>query len=267
MKKAALISIVCVMIMIMYNTTFAALGDFLGYWRNIDNSGVTTLYIIQAGNNISVSAWGKCVPTDCYWGNVPGTAYAPSVTSNLNATARAITAIFYHGFAERIMIIHSISGNYLQVEVMTRFTDGSGRTSFNSIYTFARNSALVKLTPVNFDKENESNLSYDSLNDENSWTDYSIPGGFELEQNYPNPFNSETEIRYKIPEAETVTLKIYNDLGQEIHTLVDTTQQAGSFNARWDGKDDQGNSVASGLYFYYFKAGNFSIIKKMSLVQ
>lgn len=94
-----------------------------------------------------------------------------------------------------------------------------------------------------------------------------IPNHFELYQNHPNPFNPETEIRYQLPEATHVTLTIYNLLGQKIRSLVDKEQEAGLHAVHWDGHDENGTSVASGIYLYAIGAGEFKQVKKMVLVR
>jgi hypothetical protein len=81
-----------------------------------------------------------------------------------------------------------------------------------------------------------------------------IPKTFTLEQNYPNPFNPTTTIRYALPVAASVTLKIYNILGQEVVTLVDQQHPAGSFQTVWDGRSASGGVIASGVYFYSMTA-------------
>jgi len=95
----------------------------------------------------------------------------------------------------------------------------------------------------------------------------SRPQRFALEQNYPNPFNPNTVIRYQIPEMKKVTLKIYNILGQEIRTLVNTKQAAGVHSVVWDGKDQYGHAVSTGVYLYRMQAGDFVMTKKMVLVK
>lgn len=95
----------------------------------------------------------------------------------------------------------------------------------------------------------------------------SIPNKFALEQNYPNPFNPETEIRFQLPQAGTVVLRIFNTLGQEIRRLADEQYDAGSHTVRWDGKDNRGREVSSGIYLYQLQAGDFSQIKKMTLLR
>ena len=85
--------------------------------------------------------------------------------------------------------------------------------------------------------------------------------------NYPNPFNPTTEIRFQLPAASRVLVRIFNTLGQEIRTLTEREYEAGFHSVRWDGKDNKGNPVSSGIYLYQLKAGVFSQIKKMSLIR
>ncbi len=97
-----------------------------------------------------------------------------------------------------------------------------------------------------------------------------IPDGFGLSQNYPNPFNPETNISYTIPQGNAptqVTLAIYDLSGKKIHTLVNERQASGSYQIRWDGRNDAGHTVASGLYVYRLQAGEFGESRKMVLLK
>lgn len=94
-----------------------------------------------------------------------------------------------------------------------------------------------------------------------------IPRAFELEQNYPNPFNPETSIRYALLTNARVKLDIYNPLGQKIATLVDENQVAGNYLAKWNGRNDSGQLVSSGVYVYRLEAGDFLESKKMLLLK
>jgi hypothetical protein len=95
-----------------------------------------------------------------------------------------------------------------------------------------------------------------------------VPSEFQLFQNYPNPFNPETAIRFALPNAETVTLEIYNAVGQLIRTLVeDETLAAGIHTRRWDGRDQSGRPVPSGLYMVRLTAGQFHAVQKAMLVK
>jgi uncharacterized delta-60 repeat protein len=94
-----------------------------------------------------------------------------------------------------------------------------------------------------------------------------LPDQFNLSQNYPNPFNPTCEIEYALPTDCRVTLSIYNMLGQKVRVLVDEYQEAGYKSVKWDGKDDQGQEVTSGVYFYRLDAGNFTQSRKMILMK
>ncbi len=94
-----------------------------------------------------------------------------------------------------------------------------------------------------------------------------VPVAFRLKQNYPNPFNPETTIRYQIGKRSPVRLEIYNLVGQRVRTLVHTTLEAGSYAARWDGRNDEGVSAASGVYMYRLRAGEFMATRKMLLIR
>ena len=94
-----------------------------------------------------------------------------------------------------------------------------------------------------------------------------MPVGFKLEQNYPNPFNPSTTIRYHLPKTTEVVLKIYNIFGQEVRTLVNERQAAGVNSVIWDGKDQSGKEVSSGIYFYGLQTGESILSRKMSFVR
>lgn len=93
------------------------------------------------------------------------------------------------------------------------------------------------------------------------------PARFSLLQNYPNPFNPATTIRYDLPHAARITLSIYNLLGQQVVTLVDEFQNAGSQSVVWDGKDRSGKPVVSGIYIYRLTAGDFQQANRMFLAK
>jgi WD40 repeat protein len=98
-------------------------------------------------------------------------------------------------------------------------------------------------------------------------TETILPEGYTLEQNYPNPFNPETEIRFALPEAGQVTVKIFNATGQEVRTLVNGQYEAGVHSVSWNGRDNNGHAVASGVYLYQLQAGSFKQVRKMSLLR
>lgn len=120
---------------------------------------------------------------------------------------------------------------------------------------------------------NFENLSFDN----GGWTDVedqtiegqSLPR-ISLSHNYPNPFNPMTRLQYTVGSIQTplrTTLEIYNIQGQLVRTLVDGLQEAGIYSVIWDGRDDAGDEVASGVYLYRLGVGDFSESKKMVLIR
>ncbi len=90
---------------------------------------------------------------------------------------------------------------------------------------------------------------------------------FELAPNYPNPFNPETTIRYQVARGVNVNITIYNVLGQKVRTLVNGIKPAGAHRIVWNGKDERGLGLPTGMYFYKMKAGEFVQVRKMLLLQ
>ena len=94
------------------------------------------------------------------------------------------------------------------------------------------------------------------------------PTEFALLQNFPNPFNPETTIGYELAESADVTLQIYNVVGQVVRTLMASeSQSVGRYQVRWDGIDDRGTPVSSGIYFYQISAGKFQDVRKLMLLK
>jgi hypothetical protein len=95
----------------------------------------------------------------------------------------------------------------------------------------------------------------------------STPRFFELDQNYPNPFNSQTIIKFNLRRPAEVTLTIFNVLGQRVRKLAAERMSAGAHTIAWDGKDEKGSDVSSGIYFYRLKAGEQSQTKRLVLLK
>jgi len=94
-----------------------------------------------------------------------------------------------------------------------------------------------------------------------------LPRKFSLYQNYPNPFNPSTIINYSLPRRSNVKIEIYNILGQTVRQLTDENRTAGNHSVTWDGLDNNGQSVSTGVYFYRITADNFTETKKMLLLK
>ncbi len=90
---------------------------------------------------------------------------------------------------------------------------------------------------------------------------------FQLHQNFPNPFNPSTVIAFDIPRSSQVTIEVFDNLGQKVRQLVNRFYNAGHFQVTWDGKDDSGNDVPAGIYYYRMTAGKYQQTRKMLLVR
>ena len=94
-----------------------------------------------------------------------------------------------------------------------------------------------------------------------------LPTEYALGQNFPNPFNPTTTIQYDLPQAGWVVLKIYDALGREVRTLVRGDNPAGRHTVLWNGSNDEGVNLSSGMYIYRLTAGTFEQTRKMLLVR
>jgi hypothetical protein len=88
-----------------------------------------------------------------------------------------------------------------------------------------------------------------------------------LYQNYPNPFNPTTTIRYTVAETSPVDITIYNVRGERVRRLLSETMPPGPHEVTWDGTNDRGQQVASGVYFYRLQVGGFADVKKMVVLK
>ena len=106
-------------------------------------------------------------------------------------------------------------------------------------------------------------LKQSSTVDYQSTSAAEIPKAFQLNQNFPNPFNPETQIQFDLPKAARVELHIYNTLGQAVRTLAKNDYPAGTFSVTWNGRDNSGRQLPSGMYIYRIKAGDFQAQRKL----
>jgi hypothetical protein len=132
---------------------------------------------------------------------------------------------------------------YVQDQEIASIT-GIQYFSFSNYKLQPRNNADVMVDPVSVEDEN-------------------LPLVFRLNQNYPNPFNPETVIQYAIAKPTEVKIEIFNIRGQKVRTLVNELQPAGTYNAVWRGVNEAGLPVATGVYVYRMRAGEFVSVKKM----
>lgn len=110
--------------------------------------------------------------------------------------------------------------------------------------------------------------AHDDLPTSIGWyTDPSEPGSFQLFQNWPNPFNQQTEIAFRLGRRQAASLAVFSSVGQRVATWTDATYPAGRHQTSWDGRDDDGQPVASGTYVFRVAAGTRQLTHKMALVR
>ncbi len=139
---------------------------------------------------------------------------------------------------------------------------GNGTTTEKHSYSYVDNTSLgvklyYRLKQLDFD----GNFTYSKTLEVTA-----VPIAFNLSQNYPNPFNPSTVITWQSPIAGRQTIKVYNILGNEVATLVDEYKPAGTYKVEFSASSKLKN-LASGVYFYQLKAGNFIQTKKMILMK
>jgi len=221
-----------------------------------------------------------------------GYEYDPSANiylgiSSLNFKAKGInlvdnSSLLYDGFSEKEKYqILSGSGNYY---VDTTSKDWSAlvscgpfdilpNDSIKVAFSIAGGNGLAELKNNSLAAKVKYNELGTSVNEDEI---SNLPQNFQLKQNYPNPFNPSTTIPFhiscKLQDASRkspihTTLSIYNILGQKVRTLVDEEKLPGEYKVIWDGKDNSGKEVSSGIYFYQLKTGDYKETKRMLLVK
>ena len=248
-------------------------------WQNRENaqgmiSDGTFLYVVgvttpSIGNwDIFVAKFDKNL--NQLWYNLWGGDYvemgrAITIADNGNIYVGCNTKSFGAGDQDVALLSYSPNGNFLGYQTWGGTEEDATRdirADGNYLYLTGEskslhliNDAAAYLMKVNIDSIVTS-IHYDPLLSD-----------FCLDQNYPNPFNPATTIEYNLSRATHVTLRIYNLLGQEVRTLVDKVEQPGIYQTKWDGTNDTGLPVVSGVYVYQLYSDSGVQTRKMTLMQ
>ncbi len=150
-------------------------------------------------------------------------------------------------------------GDYTKVNTVLIKSHDKGRYSFKDDHVKSGMRYYYKIQDVGL---NGNRVLHGPV-----YVDVPVPLSYQISQNYPNPFNPTTTIRYSIPKAGHVELAIFNILGQKIKTLVDANKKAGFYLAHWNGRDEYGNRVSSGVYYYTITSGSYHKTRRMLLMK
>lgn len=254
------------------------------------------------GGNIQVIGYDDGTPTNGYYWPGAGQGSANRITPTVSSAQVISMSIYFtavsQGTASFIpIILQNSSGTPGNPFVTLPNTTASNVPGWNDIdlspYTITVNDDFY--VGLKYDGFNRPMFGADPANngrawdyDGNSWSAWSgtyfmratiqtgttdvtietaIPEKFSLSANYPNPFNPSTTFRYALPNGENVKIIIYDIQGKQVAELVNNYQAPGTYTVRWNGKDDNGNPVASGTYIYSIQAGNYRESKKMLLMK
>lgn len=198
--------------------------------------------------------------TVSHWVNLnncldPDTTLLPDLDPNDGCTVEKIT--YPNGIGgSKVIFYKVIGGGHTWPGAAFGLPGCCGNTNYDinanvEIWNFLKNYRLSQFPPMAIASGQDAETPYE----------------YRLFSNYPNPFNPTTTISYSLFSASKVELKIYNALGQEIRMLVNARQPTGTHRVEWDGRDDNGNLAASGLYFYQLRAGSFVETRKMILIR
>jgi len=163
---------------------------------------------------------------------------------------------------KQISVSAAVLGNGVSI-------DGSGLIATISFRVLGPGKTTVQLSKVDIrDKDDRSLVSENiQLPGAEAVASVDVPATYEIAQNQPNPFNPETVIKYGLPSATQVSVRIYNIVGQLVKTLVDDYQPAGQHQVVWNGTNENGERVASGIYLYRFVTPDYQKTLKMTLLK
>lgn len=203
---------------------------------------VITGFVFLAASDMT-SLVNKAIEAQQLWDNGFTFTEITGLTADTPAGSQSLEVLNTEGFSIGDLIIINPGGQNEETNTITGF--GSLLLQSPLQFDHSAGELIVHLVPVGVEDNPEG-----------------IPTEYSLSQNYPNPFNPTTSIRYSIPELSFVNIKIFDVLGSEIETLVNEEKSIGNYEVNFDA-----SKLATGIYFYRIKAGQFVETKKMVLIK
>ena len=235
-------------------------------WGGLPNSNIRELEYkeVTGGYELWMSCKGRGIAVLTVTNSVVPVelvSFTASTNGNaVNLNWSTSTETNNSGFSIERKQVHSFQSTVDNEEWKTvSFVNGNGTTTETKSYSFADENLasgkyVYRLKQIDFDGTFEYSNEVEVI--------LNVPEKFELSQNYPNPFNPSTKIKYQIATSNSVSLKIYDVLGNKVATLVNEVQPSGNYEVTFDA-----SSLSSGTYFYKLQAGNFVETKKMILLR
>jgi len=229
------------------------LSDGVHYgWVKMTTSGASSATILAYAYETSVNTpIVSPLPVEL------NTFTANNLGSKVELKWNTATEVNNHGFeVQRTPVILNEERNLTWTKI--GFIKGNGNSNSPNSYSFVDDKPLSGTVEYRLKQiDNDGQFVYSKIIEVTN-----LPAQFNLAQNYPNPFNPTTTIQYAVPKAEHVILKVYDEIGREVATLVNENKEAGRYNVQFNG-----SGLASGIYYYRINAGSFSKVKKLMLLK
>ena len=195
-------------------------------------------------------------PADFYWGVNQTRLYlqAKGRSDTLQVDLETVTPNFSHYLVK----IDDRAWEERMSPLEWPLHQGENILAVRSVNVFDRQGRIARARVLKWPEEEGSVV----LEEQTTTT----PHGFALEQNFPNPFNHSTTIRFTLPTTEQIELTLFNLAGQQVTTLVSGERQAGAHTVRWDGRDDDGRTLTSGVYLYQLRTGDGKQVEMRKLL-
>lgn len=229
-------------------------------------------YPVEAGEWYKIGVWVKTV------GVIDSSAYEPTYILKERFDERVNLCYFFHGApdittdwgplpgGDKFVYVNQVDAATGWTQYMVAEQAPAGDEPATGISVRARFNPKTTGTAY-FDDFSVEKMVVSTVGIDERGKMARVPTEYQLSQNYPNPFNPQTTIQFSCPKTSWMRLDIYNILGKRIATLVDGVYQSGTYHVNWEGVDDRGVPVASGVYIYTLMTNDTRIARKMLLIR
>ncbi len=263
--------------------SFAIAISSPGFYDNVEDSMVTDLY--QAGDIWHTTEYTSYSPTTCWRCGVGDDQnYQNNMNSSLVTPEFVVGTQATVSFWQKYWIEDGYDQGFFEYTIDGGSTWATMDSCTDTLDTWTKQTYDIDSIPVGSKMMLRFRFTSDVSVTARGWhideisvstsvkvaekpTNQELPRVFKLNRSYPNPMNGSATILYQVPRKCQVSLIIYNILGQSIKTLESGIKEAGAYQVKWDGRDQNGNNAAAGIYFYRLSADNANLTQKLILVR